>query len=139
MKIENGKYPPNYKQIVAAIPEVAKNPNIIFTYGSTLYVPNRSPIPFHLKAHEETHVSEQLMMGVDNWWAEYLLNPRFRLEQELLAYRAQYQAMRKKHSPRYQIESVLLKISADLSGEMYGDIVPDRLTARELITGESEL
>lgn len=138
MRIMNGEYPPNYAEIIATIPAVAENPNIVFTYGTRLYVPGGGLIPSHLKTHEEKHVVQQMKMGVDRWWSEYLINPSFRLEQELWAYRAQYRAMRKKHTSKFQIEQFLLKISKDLSGEMYGNIV-DSIKARKLITGEEDL
>lgn len=136
MKIARS-FPPNYEDIVVAIPAVKRNPNIIFTYGDTLYVPSGVMIPPHLHAHEVTHCVEQAKIGVDEWWSKYLVSPRFRLEQELLAYRAQYQFLLK-HSPRHFARTVLLKISEDLSGAMYGSIV-DRPMARDLITGKTQL
>jgi hypothetical protein len=130
-------FPPNYAEIIKAIPGVKLNPNIIFTYGETLYVPSGNDIPDHLMAHEMTHTLQQDKLGIDEWWAEYLVNPRFRLEQELQAYRAQYKVLLHKH-PRHVRKFVLLKISADLAGSMYGKIV-DKDQARKLITGGAQL
>lgn len=130
-------FPPNYDQIVAAIPGVAKRSSIIFTYGDTIYVPSRAKLPDHLIAHEEVHSAEQARIGVDTWWFKYLESPRFRLEQELMAYQAQYKVLLHKH-PRHIRNIVLLKISDDLAGAMYGNIV-NKQEARKLITGGKKL
>lgn len=126
------KYPPNYKAICKAIPGVKDNPNIIFTYGDTVYSPSTDDLPDHLRQHEATHVSQQTQMGKDEWWDEYLKNPEFRLKQELQAYRAQYKVVVKKRDWRYT-EAILKAISTDLSGAMYGNILtyPE---ARKMIT-----
>lgn len=130
-------YPPNYDQITAAIPAVRKNPGIIFTYGDTLYVPSGVDIPDHLMAHEMTHTLQQDAIGIAAWWDQYLVDPQFRLEQELAAYQSQYKVLLHKH-PRHVRKFVLMKISADLGGSMYGKIV-DKEQARKLITGGAQL
>lgn len=130
-------YPPNYEQIIQAIPDVKNTPTIIFAYGDTLYIPSGATIDDHYMVHEEAHGAEQLQMGVDVWWEHYLAEPRFRLEQELIAYRAQYKDLEANY-PRHIRKATLVKISKDLSGAMYGKIV-DKNKARQLITGKEEL
>lgn len=129
-------FPPNYAEICRRIPAVKLRPTIIFTYGDTLYNPGRGLIPDHLMAHEETHAREQAEMGIDEWWDQYLASPQFRLEQELKAYRVQYRVAAA--LPRHMRKTLLLKISADLGGPMYGKIV-DKEQARKLITGGAQL
>lgn len=137
MRIVKG-FPPNYSAICAAIPAVKSKPGIIFTYGNTIYCPmGNTNLPDHLEAHEATHSLEQDKIGVDEWWARYLRDPRFRLEQELLAYQVQYRVLQSNHS-RAERKFVLSKISKDLGGAMYGKIV-DTKKARQLITLEVDL
>lgn len=130
-------YPPNYEAIVKAIPDVKNSPNIIFSYGHDLYIPSGIELGPDYMVHEETHGREQIDMGVDIWWDKYLADPRFRLEQELKAYRRQYGYATGRY-PKHIRKSLLEKISKDLSSEMYGGIV-DQKEARDLITGAKKL
>lgn len=123
-------YPPNYKEIIEAIPG-AKQSGIVFTYGDTCYNPSKSVIEDHLEAHEMVHV-EQQKNGADEWWAEYLKNPKFRLEQEIEAYRVQYQTVLKKYG-RADATYVLHQIADDLSGTMYGSILSRKQARKEII------
>ncbi len=84
--------PPNYKQITAAIPAVAKNKAIVFVYAPYIYSPAGIELRPDLKAHEEVHVTRQ---GDDPqaWWDKYLVDTDFRLQEELVAYQVQYKYM----------------------------------------------
>lgn len=130
MKIVN-KYPPNFKEICDVIPG-AKQEGIVFTYGNTLYNPSKSVIEDHLEAHEAVHMKQQKEMGAEGWWAEYLKNPKFRLEQEVEAYRAQYQLVNKVYG-RENATFVLKQIADDLSGAMYGNILSRKQARKEII------
>lgn len=132
MKVVN-EYPPNYEAICEAIPGVKEGESIIFTYGDTVYAPNTpKELSDHLWQHEATHVNQQKQMGVEEWWAKYLVDPAFRLEQELQAYRVQYNVVKRKRN--WQLtEHVLNQISRDLAGDMYGNILT-KAEARKLIT-----
>lgn len=125
-------YPPNYDQITTAIPAVRKNRAIVFTYGDKLYVPSGAVIPDHLMAHEETHTIQQSKVGIEIWWAQYLLDPHFRLEQEVEAYQAQYKILLSNYS-RHWRRYILAQIVKDLAGPMYGNLI-DEDEARQLIT-----
>lgn len=126
-------FPPNYDEICRRIPGVKMRQNVIFTYGDTIYNPGRGQIPDHLLAHEEVHSIEQKIMGVTEWWDNYLKNPEFRLQEELQAYRAQYRVLAR--YSRNIRKAILFKISADLAGPIYGRII-SKDEARKLITGE---
>lgn len=103
--------------------------NIIFTYGDTFFSKERlSP---GLIAHEITHVFQQLKMGKDEWWEKYLKDDKFRLKQEVEAYRQQYRSY--KNIGEEKGATMLEKLSQDLSGKMYGNIVTLK-KARELIS-----
>lgn len=62
---------------------------IIFTYGDTIHC--KYPLDHRpdLIAHEKTHIEQQKEKGPDAWWDRYFLDPRFRLSQEVEAYRNQ--------------------------------------------------
>lgn len=137
MKIVKG-FPPNYSDIIAAIPAVKMKSGIIFTYGDTVYCPaGNTNLPDHLIAHEQKHIDEQKSMGPEQWWYRYLVSASYRLEQELIAYRAQYKVLQQNHS-RVERKLVLSHIAKDLSGAMYGKVI-DGKKAKLLITGEAEL
>lgn len=123
-------YPPNFKQIVEVIPGASKK-GIVFTYGDTVYNPSKLEIEDHLEAHEAVHIEQQKKIGVEEWWTEYLKNPKFRLEQEVEAYHAQYKFVNKNYG-RNEGTYVLKQISDDLSGDMYGNIL-NRKQARKAI------
>jgi len=125
-------YPPNYDQICEAIDGVKGNEGIVFTYGDTVYSPSGIALAEHVRRHEAVHVEQQTKMGKDEWWAEYLKNPQFRLEQELEAYKVQYRWIQRTRNYKY-ISETLDGIAADLAGPMYGNIL-DFDTAKKAIS-----
>lgn len=121
MKIEYGKYPPNYDEIAKAF-HIKDTPNIVFTYGYQLFVPNKdSVIDKHLLEHEQTHALQQAEMGVEEWWKKYLADPGFRITQEVEAYRNQWRSMWT--LPIKARAGYLTHICEGLSGAMYGNMV----------------
>lgn len=123
-------YPPNYEQICSHIPAVRKNKHIVFTYGDTIYSPQGVNLPPDFLEHEETHVKRQ--SNPAEWWAKYLSDVQFRLDEELIAYRAQY-AYAVQHYSRADRRMLLTSMVKDLSGAMYGKIVSKK-EAIKLIT-----
>lgn len=85
MKIAIG-FPPNIQTIRAVLPIP---PHSLFTYGDTIYNPSGRTIPDDQVHHEEVHQRQQ---GSDPeaWWSKYLMDPKFRLSQEVEAYGNQY-------------------------------------------------
>jgi len=132
VKIVN-EYPPNYDKICEVFPTVKNQKGIIFTYGDTCYVPGKKgSISAHLKVHERTHVKQQ---GDDpeSWWDKYLTDPKFRLSQEVEAYRRQYKYFCGVCHSFCDQKDFMNKIAGDLSSEIYGNLVTlDE--AKELIT-----
>ena len=118
MKIVQG-FPPNYDAIKKAL-----NPNVsaVFTYGDTIYCPYyQGTLPYHLIVHETTH---QVQQGTnpEGWWKLYLVNPDFRLSQELAAYRAQYKHFAMGRD-RNDAARFLYVLAHDLASAMYGNII----------------
>lgn len=113
-------HPPNIEHIKAAFD--IEGQSVVFTYGDTVYNPLKLPIPDHVLVHEAVHVKQQDGVGPERWWAMYIADPVFRLDQELQAYSAQYQYMKARCTNR-QLSSFLFALAQDLSGPMYGNIL----------------
>jgi hypothetical protein len=124
-------YPPNYDAICEAIPDVKDKNDVVFTYGDTIYNPYKGEVQDHLEAHEAIHELQQKAYGLDEWWGKYLSDKKFRLEQEIEAYRVQYQFVNKTYG-RGAATGLLREIATDLSGGMYGYLL-DRKSARKEI------
>lgn len=114
------KFPPNYDEICKHIPAVQQNQAIVFTYGKTIYSPAGVESRPDLMVHEQVHVKRQAKPK--EWWSKYLTDIDFRLQEELVAYRAQYEYMLK-HYDRAERRRILKSIAKDLSGSMYGKMV----------------
>lgn len=110
--------PPILKSILEA--GLKPGGNTVFTYGDVIYNPNGGKIDQTLMKHEETHSKQQ---GNDpkGWWKRYLADVDFRLEQEVEAYRVQYQEAKKLIRDRNKLFNFLIMIAKDLSGELYGN------------------
>ena len=117
------RYPPNYHEILKALPSVKNRPNAIFTYAPYIYWPAGLSLPLDFHEHEEVHIQQQnaLEGGAAEWWTRYLQDPKFRLEQELQAYRVQWQYA--KIYNRKKRRELLQKIAGDLSSPMYGNLL----------------
>lgn len=120
MKVTQG-YPPNIAKIKEAL---RPGPNTVFTYGDTLYVPGGGIVMSNLFAHEEVHSKNQSVLGVEAWWDKYLVDAKFRLDEELEAYRAQYQYA-KENMNRHDRRMLLSLISKDLASPMYGSVISE--------------
>lgn len=96
---------------------------VVFAWGDTLYNPNRAGVSPDLMTHEEVHGAQQKAMGgPEIWWERYLIDPKFRLEQEIEAYGAQARYLRWMSGRKKYLE-VFEKISRDLSSSLYGNII----------------
>ena len=115
--------PPMFAEIVKAFPE-ADSPGALFTWGNRIYNPSKANIPRELLAHEEVHHQRQgeEEAGIRAWWERYLVDARFRLDEELPAHIAEYKAFRGGRSG-YSRKGMLHHIADRLSGPFYGGLV----------------
>lgn len=129
-------FPPNYDQIVEAIPEVA-NAQPIFAYGFDVYNPYLKELDAFIIYHEATHGAQQEAMGTPElWWQRYLADIEFRVAQEVEAYRNQLLHF-KRIGPGKTLHNRRLygRMLADqLASPMYGGVI-NRHRAYNLITG----
>ena len=122
-------YPPNIEKIKKVFP-IQKN--TVFTYGDTLYAPGIDfKIPPDLLIHEQTHTIQQAG-DPEAWWDKYLVDPTFRYQQELEAYRNQYRFICKFVKGRNERFHHLRTLAQDFASPLYGSIV-GFLEATELI------
>lgn len=122
--------PPCYQLIVERIGVPVKG--AIFTYGDAIYTVTKVHIDPGLMAHEEMHSEQQRGVGAAAWWDRYTSDPAFRLDQEVEAYRRQF-ALYRLHLSRRTNREILLRLSKDLSGPLYGRLV-SRSEAQDLIS-----
>ena len=104
---------------------------IVITYGDTVYC--KYKISEDLKAHEATHVSQQNEVGKKVWWERYFKDKRFRLLQEVEAYRNQIDFIRKYYN-RKQRRLMEKKIVNDMN-KFYGDMCT-KDEAKELVLSQ---
>lgn len=125
-------YPPNYEQLTKAF-RITGRPGIIFSWGSTIYNPSNVDISPDLFAHEAVHERQQrdiwaeaanqtMDQAVRTWWRRYIDDPGFRFDQELEAYRAQWEFAQAAYNRDHR-RKLLKHISNALSGPMYGNLV----------------
>lgn len=96
--------------------------DVVVTVGKNIH--SKYPITLDLLEHEKTHVRQQLSFegGPEAWWAKYLEDEKFRLSQEVEAYRVQYQYLRGSIKDRNKLAKHAHDFASVLAGPMYGKI-----------------
>jgi len=132
MKISND-FPPNFKNIELKIPST-KEHEAIFCYGDTIYNPYNIQLRPDLIEHEAIHSKRQLANPntPSDWWTRYLSDNAFRLEEEILAYRHQYQFVKRYVKHHEEVGWFLNKLAESLSSSLYGSLISHQ-DARKLI------
>lgn len=120
--------PPNFEKIAAKFTLKGLE---VFTYGDTIYNPGNGIITSDLEAHEAVHMKEQGEAPAA-WWEKYLIDPQFRLNQELKAYREQRRVYMQGPHTRNDIALFTYKLARDLASPMYGNLL-SVLEAHKLI------
>lgn len=107
-----------------------------FAFGDTIY--SKYKLPDHLIVHESTHLKQQRhsIIGAWVWLALYLVSKKFRYTVELEAYQNQWQFFRSNYIFR-EHEPFLNKITSDLSGALYGNIVSYSTARRKIMKHDS--
>ncbi len=115
--------PPNYSELVAAFPFLKKRRAIIYCWGSTIHNPGRISLPPSLVAHESLHSRQQTDLGgPERWWARYIADVQFRLDQELPAHREEY-AVASAGLGRNERRQHLRGIARRLAGPLYNGLL----------------
>jgi len=119
MKIKY-EFPPIYDLVTKSFGSMDKY--IVYTYGDTIYSPHGIVPSDNVIVHETVH-SRQQDKDPQSWWERYVEDKTFRLEQELEAYRAQYQFYKTTNKDRNDRARFRMKIAGHLSGSMYGSMI----------------
>lgn len=114
------KKPPFYWLIKLRFPHSSYD-RTVYTVWPWIYA--KQDIDDPLYAHEMTHIEQQGSMGAFTWWWRYFWSAEFRAKQELAAYQKQYQYAIE-HWGRERANRLLQNVARDLSGPMYGSIMP---------------
>lgn len=113
--------PPNFHDILPVFP-MASRMGVIFAYAPNIYAPG-GRVPPEIIAHERVHIQRQEHIGVELWWARYLVDTDFRYKEELLAHRAEYHYLIGETASR-QVRRVALKqVARKLAAPLYGKLV----------------
>ncbi len=73
--------------------------------------------------HENKHIERQKEIGNDAWWQLYLDNDVFRLEEEVVAYRAELEFIKRHIKNREMVFHAKRDIAENLSSSIYGNMV----------------
>ena len=92
-------------------------------FRKTIYKISPGPMPAHTLAHEIIHVAQQAKSDPLVWWIRYILSPKFRYKQELPAYQNEYQYFVERIGDRNELNRILIRFAAALSGPLYNKIV----------------
>lgn len=113
-------WPPNIEAIRAVLPVSEQN---IFAYRNTIYNPGDGYLGPELIAHEEVHFRQHELYGLEAWWDKFLEDPKFRLDQEIPAHRAEYRKFCELNKDRNLRSRFLTILSKRLAAPMYGGII----------------
>lgn len=134
MKIVVG-YPPIIDKIAAKFPQ-AKKPNVLFSWGDTIFNPSGNHISVPLMEHEGVH-GERQNGNPETWWDQYLTNDTFRLVEELAAHRAEYAAFSRMAKDRNALAGYLNFVASRLASPLYGNMISVKEARKEITSGKS--
>jgi len=113
------EFPPNIDVIRAKFPITGFE---IFAWNDTIYNPSNNRMPVWLIEHEKVHFRQQ-NGDPESWWARYMTDDEWRLEQELEAHRVEYRVFCRFNKDRNLRSRYLMEISKRLAAPMYGGII----------------
>jgi len=122
------KFPPNIDDIRAVLTLGGKE---IFAWNGIIYNPGGGYLTEWLVAHEQVHFLQQAG-DPESWWAKYLDDIDFRLEQEIEAHRVEYRTFCKHNRDRNKRARFLFEISHRLASPMYGSALPHAKALKEI-------
>ncbi len=123
------EWPPNIDAIRAVLPVTESN---IFAWAGIIYNPGGGELSDELIVHEQVHFHQQ-RQGAAKWWNKFLTDPKFRLEQELPAHRAEYREFCRNHRDRNARTRYLREISKRLAHPMYGGLITAVEAMKEIL------
>lgn len=118
-------FPPLIEEIKVAFPVVNDNKGVIFSWGDKIYNPHNVPISIALHAHEFVHGSRQTSdeAAIIKWWRTYLVDPEFRMHEELLGHKAELSVLLQNVADRNKRNMLIQQVAMRLSGPIYGNSI----------------
>lgn len=112
--------PPNIATLRNAFQLTGKE---IFAWDGVIYDPSDGGVSKSLIEHEKVHFRQQRAVGgPEVWWDRYIVDPAWRLEQELEATAREYEVFSEDHG-RAQRRRLLDILARRLSSPMYGGMI----------------
>ena len=118
-------YPPLWDELNAAF-NIGRQ-NVVFAWGDRIYNPNNTKLHSSILSHESVHCERQGGGDPERlalWWQAYIHDPRFRLEEEIPAHRAEYHACL--NGDRNQRSRALHFVAGKLASPLYGGLITQR-------------
>mgnify|MGYP001615734404 CR=1 FL=1 len=96
----------------------------IIAYGNKIFVKDKT-LSRDLLVHELTHCERQRFdeASARRWWEKYMEDNDFRLQEEIVAYRNQYDFCLKVFKDRNKRAKILWTMANELSSLRYGNVV----------------
>ena len=100
------------------------SPDAIIAYGDKIFVKDRM-LSLDLLVHELVHCERQGFNeeSAKRWYEMYMRDDNFRLNEEILAYRQQYQYCCAVYKDRNKRDLILRALAKELSSARYGEII----------------
>lgn len=117
-------FPPNYSEIRAAFPFV-RGRSVIFAYGDRIYYPSGGKLSPALMEHEGVHGRRQAGDPAA-WWRRYISDTAFRLDEEVVAHKAEYASLARSGGSQKDLDYVVNRLCSPLYG---AGITKERATA----------
>lgn len=128
--------PPNFAEIARVFP-MAYNHGVIFAFHDAIYNPFNNKIPPELLAHEAVHLARQggTVEGALAWWEKYMTDAAFRYNEELLAHRAEYQALIEMNPARPFRRRAIKETAKRLASPLYGRMISVNRAMEDILGG----
>ncbi len=114
---------------------MASDAGVIFAYGDCIYTMSQTPLSPELIAHENAHGERQREMGVELWWALYIVDAQFRYDEELIGHRAEYKNLIESAISRQERRRALKQVAKRLCSPLYGRMVSAKQAQKDILNG----
>jgi hypothetical protein len=110
------KQPPFWFIIREAFPSASLEKQV-FAFYPNIY--SSVTLSDDILVHEYAHLKQQKsFLGACYWWIWYILDPQYRVQMEIEAYKEQYKYVKERYD-RNLVSKLLDKIATNLSSEVY--------------------
>lgn len=130
MKIFNQE-PAIYKECQRVFGVGEWRAGLVIAYDNAIYCYNDLSERPDIIAHEQVHLAQQNLIGVEKWWEQYLADPAFRLREEVAAYRAQVSFVRMNYERNRAVR--LIQCFCKDMVDLYGGMITSKEAAYKLI------